>query len=136
LLVGVPYALKAADADTLGGKPATAYVTTEALNPQGGPAVPDSAAATSAGAQALRTVPTGQTRKEASNTGPLTACTKVTADGTATANFVAKFTAACVIHQSAIFEKSGNVGIGNTTGEQRSDSVDDAERHQATAGGD
>ena len=28
LLVGVPYALKAADADTLGGKPASAYLTT------------------------------------------------------------------------------------------------------------
>ena len=29
LLVGVPYALKAADADTLGGKPASAYVTAD-----------------------------------------------------------------------------------------------------------
>ena len=32
LLVGVPYALKAADADTLGGKPASAYVSTETSN--------------------------------------------------------------------------------------------------------
>jgi hypothetical protein len=31
LLVGVPYALKAADADTLGGKPASAFVTTDSL---------------------------------------------------------------------------------------------------------
>src|SRR6516225_9814724 len=31
LLAGVPYALKAGDADTLGGKPASAYVTTETL---------------------------------------------------------------------------------------------------------
>jgi Chaperone of endosialidase len=115
LLVGVPYALKAADADTLGGKPATAYVTTEALNAQSGAALPESAAATSAGAQALRTAVTGQARKDASSSGPLTACAKVTADGTATANFVAKFTASCVIHQSAIFESSGNVGIGNTS---------------------
>jgi len=32
LLTDVPYALKAADSETLGGKPASAYVTTDALN--------------------------------------------------------------------------------------------------------
>lgn len=31
LLVAVPYALKAADADTLGGKPATAFVASDQL---------------------------------------------------------------------------------------------------------
>ncbi|MGH9649366.1 MAG: hypothetical protein ACRD3I_02730, partial [Terriglobales bacterium] len=34
LLVAVPYALKAADADTLGGKPATAFVATDQLKDQ------------------------------------------------------------------------------------------------------
>jgi hypothetical protein len=34
LLVAVPYALKAADADTLGGKPATAFVVTDQLKDQ------------------------------------------------------------------------------------------------------
>jgi hypothetical protein len=111
LLVGVPYALKAADADTLGGKPATAYVTTETLNAQAGAAVPDSAAGTSVGAQALRTVPTGQDRKGASSTGPLTACAKVTADGSAKADQVAKFTAPCTIHESLIFDNGTSVGI-------------------------
>jgi hypothetical protein len=38
LLVGVPYALKAADADTLGGKPASAFVTTD--SPVSAPAAP------------------------------------------------------------------------------------------------
>src|SRR5579885_2467143 len=32
LMVSVPYALKAADADTLGGKPASAYITQDAFN--------------------------------------------------------------------------------------------------------
>ena len=32
LVVGVPYAPKAADSETLGGKPASAYVTTDALS--------------------------------------------------------------------------------------------------------
>jgi hypothetical protein len=31
LLVSVPYALKASDADTLGGKPPSAFVTTEQM---------------------------------------------------------------------------------------------------------
>jgi len=35
LLVGVPYALKAADADTLGGRSASAYVTTESASAGG-----------------------------------------------------------------------------------------------------
>jgi hypothetical protein len=32
LLVSVPYALKAGDAESLGGKPASAYITTELLS--------------------------------------------------------------------------------------------------------
>jgi hypothetical protein len=120
LLVGVPYALKAADAETLGGKPASAYVTTETFSVTGasgapGSAAPVSATSTSAGAQDRPTVAAGRQRKQASGANPLTACTSVTADGTATANFVAKFTSACVIHQSALFESGGNVGIGNTS---------------------
>src|SRR6516225_8867388 len=114
LLAGVPYALKAADADTLGGRPASAYLTTETLGAPGD-VVPASATTTSAGVQALcPTLATSQGQRKASSTGPLaTSCANVTADGTAKANFVAKFTAACVIHQSTIFESSGNVGIGN-----------------------
>ena len=116
LLAGVPYALKAGDADTLGGKPASAYVTTETLGAPDG-ALPASVAPASAGAQTLSLPPaTGQARRKASSTGPLnTSCSNVTADGTAKANFVAKFISACVIHQSAIFESSGKVGIGNTS---------------------
>ena len=42
LLVGVPYALKAADADTLGGKPASAFLTAPAQTPQASaPATPE-----------------------------------------------------------------------------------------------
>jgi len=110
LLVGVPYAFKAADAETLGGKPASAYVTTETFNAPSS-ATPVSAALTSVGAQDRSPVAAGRKR----STSPLTACSSLTADGTATANFVSKFTSACVIHQSAIFESSGKVGIGNTS---------------------
>jgi hypothetical protein len=43
LLVGVPYALKAADADTLGGKPMSAFVTTDSQTSQAGTSAATSA---------------------------------------------------------------------------------------------
>jgi hypothetical protein len=104
LLVGVPYALKAADAETLGGKPASAYVTTPILNASG--------ASDSAPASATPATVTAGGRTKA---GPLTTCSKITADGTATANQVAKFTAACTIHQSLLFDNGTDVGINTTT---------------------
>ena len=114
LLVGVPYAFKAADAETLGGKPASAYVTTETFN-EPGSATSASATSTSAGDQNRRTASAGREPKKASSANPLTSCTSVTADGTATANRVAKFTTACTIHQSQIFDNGTNVGVGTTT---------------------
>lgn len=95
-LVAVPYAMKAKDADTIGGLPASAFVLA-------GPAAPPTAAASSTKAAAARDV------------SPDTACAAITSDGTATANQVAKFTAPCAIEPSAIFESGGKVGIGITT---------------------
>lgn len=92
LLVGVPYALKAADADTLGGLPASAFLQASGVvAPQ-----------------------TGERRaqSEAAAMSPNTACASVTSDGTATANQIALFTAACNIEPSTIVESSGKVGIG------------------------
>jgi hypothetical protein len=45
---------------------------------------------------------------------PAAPCTAVTADGTAVANQVTKFTAPCVVHQSQILDNGVNVGIGTT----------------------
>ncbi len=100
LLVGVPYALKAADADTLGGLPASAFLQAAASTP------------------AARTQPGGDSgfsSDTASAGSPDAACTKIASDGTALANQVAKFTAACKIEPSAISESGGKVGIGTTT---------------------
>ena len=96
-LVAVPYAMKAKDADTIGGLPPSAFVLA-------GPAAPSTAEASS-------TKPAAAAR----DSSPDTACTKITSDGTATANQVTKFTAACAIEPSAIFESGGKVGIGTTT---------------------
>jgi YVTN family beta-propeller protein len=95
-LVAVPYAVKARDADTIGGLPPSAFVLA-------GPGAATTVAAPGTKAEAARDV------------SPDTACTKITSDGTATANQVTKFTGACAIEPSAIFESGGKVGIGTTT---------------------
>ena len=94
LLVGVPYALKAADADTLGGLPASAFLQARSAGAAAGnfSARPDAAGSVS----------------------PNTACSSVTSDGTATANQIALFTTARNIEPSTIVESSGKVGIGTT----------------------
>jgi hypothetical protein len=94
LLVGVPYALKAADADTLGGLPASAFLSAAAAVPPAGISAPKTDTATDA--------------------SPDTACSKITSDGTAAANQIALFSSACNIEPSTIVESGGKVGIGTT----------------------
>ena len=94
LLVSAPYALKAGDAETLGGLPASAFALAAP--------VPTTTAVSGRKAETARDV--------SANAG----CT-VTSDGTATVNQVAKFTGACTVEPSAIFESGGKVGIGTVT---------------------
>jgi hypothetical protein len=113
LLLSVAYALKAADTDMLGGKPASAFVLADG---QASSAPPASADLT--GSAKLQIAPSFGAA--GSMLAPLAvsadaACASITSDGTATANQVTKFTTACNIENSAIFESGGNVGIGNTT---------------------
>jgi len=88
LLVGVPYALKAADADTLGGKPASAFVTT------------DSQPATIAPLTAPLTSP---------NLIP-----NVTPSGSGTTNYIPLWTSSSNLGNSAIYQSGSNIGIGTT----------------------
>jgi trimeric autotransporter adhesin len=96
LFLSVAYALKAADSEMLGGKPASAFVL---------------AASQYSSAQAIST---GVTPNTDTVVTPATACSSLTSDGTATSNQITKFTAPCNLENSAIFESGGNVGIGNT----------------------
>jgi hypothetical protein len=109
LLVAVPYALKAADADTLGGKPASAYALagSTALVPLAG---------ASQAAAAGTSVSGGSTGvKGTASPQPAAPCGSVTSDGTATANQVAKFTTSCNIQNSQITDTGTKVGVGTTT---------------------
>ncbi len=111
LLVSVPYALKAGDAETLGGKPASAYMLSESQN--------GTASATTTSTSTTNTALagiTGTTQKgRKANASPLVACPSLTSDGTATANSITMFTTACNIESSVITQSSGNIGIGTTT---------------------
>lgn len=112
LLLSVAYALKAADAEMLGGKPASAYVLAGSQHSaaQAFSGTLAGGANSPSGPQILNWSPGA-----APLLTPPPSCASLTSDGTATANQVAKFTTACNLENSAIFESGGNVGIGNTS---------------------
>ena len=89
LLVSVPYALKAADADTLGGKPASAYLL----------------AAPTAGANAGR---------ESGVTATTAVKPKATPANSGVPNYIGKFANTTDLVDSAMYEVNGNVGIFTT----------------------
>jgi len=113
LLVAVPYALKASDSDTLGGKPASAYALAGSQTlvvPAGSAALSSPSTSTAQhGSQA------GTASGTASSPQPGAACSSLTSDGTATANSLAIFTTNCNIEASAITQTNGNLGISGAS---------------------
>ncbi|HLY63795.1 MAG TPA: tail fiber domain-containing protein [Terriglobia bacterium] len=111
LLVSVPYALKAGDAETLGGKPASAYVLADGQNGTvAGAATISTSGATPAGTKGA-TDKSGKT-----NVSPLVAvCSTITSNAGGTANFLPMFTAQCNIENSVITQSGSNVGIGTAS---------------------
>jgi hypothetical protein len=89
MLVSVPYALKAADAETFGGKPPSAYASATP-NGQGG--------ANGVG------LPQAGNGKQSPPTG-----------GSGTTNYIALWTSSSNLGNSAIYQSNGNIGIGTTT---------------------
>jgi hypothetical protein len=108
--LSVAYALKAADADLLGGKPASAFALAGSATVT---AQPDSAAILGSGSSqsaSLSAVPATGARLFLTPTS----CTSITSDGTAAVNSLSRFTTPCNIESSTIFEVAGRIGIGNT----------------------
>ncbi len=110
LFLSVAYALKAADSDLLGGKPASAFVLADSLN---------SSAQLANGAQPHPQNSQSAPRVLDARTPPLlmapTVFCSIGTDGSGAANQIAKFSDNCDVVSSAIFESGGNVGIGNTS---------------------
>jgi len=96
LLVSVPYALKAADAETLGGKPPSAFLLAEKAE----------------GRDAAEAKP--EAGKEAVKEGPRREGVVGPINGEGSLNMVAKFTGANNIGNGTIFD-NGFVGIGTTS---------------------
>lgn len=92
LLVSAPYALKAGDADTLGGKPVSAFVTRDAVSAPGGESL-----AAAAGTHARETI--GVTS---------------TVGGSGTAGYIPVWTDGADIGNSVLFQFGTRIGLGTT----------------------
>jgi hypothetical protein len=97
LLLAVPYALKAADASTIGGLPPSAFVR---ANPE----------TTSNGSEAS----IGQTAPSGASQNLAPSLKNVQTNG-GTTNFLPIWTGSTVIGNSALFQTGGKVGIGTTS---------------------
>jgi len=103
LLVSVPYALKAGDADTLAGRPASAYLLAAGSSTSAQPAGP-SGVAQPAQPLADVSVKTGARAKPA-----------LTSAGTT--NYISKFTdASGDTGNSIMYQNGSNIGVGTTAG--------------------
>ena len=101
LLVSVPYALKAADAEMLGGQPASAFVTTQAL-----------------AANNARTTPAKHASPRNLYHYHYLCARKSRAaspTGTGTTDFLALWTSSSTLGNSGLFQKSGMIGLNTTS---------------------
>ncbi len=114
LLVGVPYALKAADADTLGGRPPSAFMTND--NPAAG-ATGASSEAGSASVKPGLTAASTAGGKSNAKTDTKTPASTITGSGTT--NYVPLWTGTTTLGNSVLFQTgSGStamVGIGTAS---------------------
>jgi hypothetical protein len=115
MLASVPYAMKAGDADTLGGLPASSYVTAQQLAARTAVAAPSTTivsspfAATSAGTNSTPSADASQVLS--GNSGPQAAVT-----GTGTANYLPLWTSGSNLGVSKIYQANGGfVGINTNT---------------------
>jgi hypothetical protein len=111
LLVAVPYALKAADADTLGGKPASAYLLSPTSSP--GQATNGNLAAALQGAQQLRPGLQADQNNSSAWSGR----------DHGTPDFIPIWTGRRTLGDSILFQASQNVGAGTQTPGARVDAV-------------
>jgi len=96
LLVSVPYALKAADAQTVGGLPASAFVLA---------APPTATSASTITNNSTAVAPSG------SAPPPPAPCSPLTSDGAAKANQITKFTTPCNLEGSKITDNGSTASV-------------------------
>jgi trimeric autotransporter adhesin len=114
LLASVPYAFKAGDAETLGGLPASAYVTTEALAASRGTTSQSTTIITPPLAAQNAAQPAASTTS-ATNAAQSAALPQATPTGSGTTNFVPLWTSSSTLGNSLLFQTGGKIGVGTTT---------------------
>jgi hypothetical protein len=120
LLVAVPYALKAADADTLGGKPASAYVLSQdqTTSPSGQATSGNLAAAASQTGQGVRPGQRAETSTANQNASPASPV-----GGSGLTNFIPLWTGQQTLGNSIMFQALDKVGVGTKTPGARLEAV-------------
>lgn len=107
LLVGMPYALKAADSDTLGGLPASAFVQAN-QNTASEPAVSTAGAGTDVRAPVATSLE-GAAQARSSRAQP-----PATITGTGTKNYVPLWTGSSTLGNSVLYQSNSRIGLGTT----------------------
>lgn len=110
LLASVPYALRAADADTLGGLPASAYVTTQSL------AASNARATTPIAGGNTTVIATPQIASaQTAGTSATNAIPQATPSGTGTTDYIPLWTSGSNLGNSILFQSGSSIGLGTTT---------------------
>ncbi len=112
LLASVPYALKAADADTLGGLPASAYVTTQSLASSNARAATPVVGSTTiiATPQVATSASPAAAVETAASTIPQTA-----PSGNGTTDYIPIWTSSSALGNSLLFQSGSKLGLGTNT---------------------
>jgi hypothetical protein len=110
LLASVPYALKAGDSDTLGGLPASSYVTTQQL------AARSTTPVVSGGGSTIIATPgvASANAAEATTTGTQSVI-QANPTGSGATDYIPLWTSGSNLGDSLLFQTGGKVGIGTTT---------------------
>ena len=111
LLASVPYALKAGDADTLGGLPASSYVTTQQL------AARSTVPVFSGGSTIIATpgVAMAQASQAATPNSAQSSVIDATPTGSGTTDYIPLWTSGSNLGNSLLFQTGGKLGVGTTT---------------------
>ncbi len=117
LLVGVPYAMKAADADTLGGKPPSAYALSDGQIAASATSTVEGRTAGASGgpisgAQKAGVPTTGKSASQPSSVG-----------GGGIPNFIPIWTNSTTLGNSVLFQTGFNLGLGTITPGAKLDSI-------------
>jgi trimeric autotransporter adhesin len=112
LMASVPYALKAGDAETLGGLPASSYVTMQQL--QASNARP--ATTYVGGGTAIIATPVVSTATAGDTTNAAqSSAIQANPTGTGTTDFIPLWTSGSNLGNSLLFQTGGKLGVGTTT---------------------